>query len=177
MNLGFRQGALLISGLRRRDALKGRAFMGDMITRRQTTLTLAGCSLGLPFVSRPVAARFPAGRVSDISAPPQWLSERLGQQFIVENRVGAGGNLATESVVKSTPDGYTLLLTGSNDDLNVSLYDNLIFNYLRDIAPVSGFTEGTGVIVVPPTSPAGSLSEFISVAKGNPARQASDPAG
>lgn len=126
------------------------------------------------YPSRPVhvIVGFPPGGVSDICARliTQSLSERLGQQFIVENRPGAGGNLATEAVAKAPPDGYTLLLTGNNDGLNATLYDNLNFNYIRDIAPVGSMTRGMGVFVVPPSSPTKTISEFIAFAKANPGK-------
>src|SRR5262249_23484751 len=98
----------------------------------------------------------------------QLLSEQLGQQFIVENRPGVGGNLATEAVAKSPSDGYTLLLTGSNDAWNASLYDNLKFNYARDIVPISTVSRGMGVLVVHPSISAKSVPELIAYAKANP---------
>src|SRR5882672_3548350 len=93
------------------------------------------------YPSRPVRliVGFPPAGNNDIHARliAQWLSERLGQQFVVENRAGAGGNLATETVVRSAPDGYTLLQAASNDSWNATLYDNLKFNFVRDVAPVA----------------------------------------
>jgi tripartite-type tricarboxylate transporter receptor subunit TctC len=133
---------------------------------------LAGAQSAYPTRTVRVIVGFPPGGVSDISARlvAQSLSERLGQQFIVENRPGAGGNLATDAVVKAAPDGYTLLLTGNNDGLNASLYDNLSFNYIRDIAPVGGFCSGMGVIVVDPSSAMKTVSDLISYAKANPGK-------
>jgi len=98
----------------------------------------------------------------------QWLSERLGQPIIIENRAGAGGNLATEAVVKAPPDGYTLLMIGSNNAWNVTLYDNLRFNFTRDIAPVASIYRGPAVLVVHPSFPAKSIPELIAYAKSNP---------
>jgi tripartite-type tricarboxylate transporter receptor subunit TctC len=97
-----------------------------------------------------------AGGGADINARliGQWLSERLGRQFIIENRPGAGGTIAVDSVVRSPPDGYTLLLTFSSDAYNESLYNNLKFNYIRDIAPVAGIIRVLGVMVVHPSFPA-----------------------
>ena len=100
----------------------------------------------------------------------QWLSERLGQPFIVENRPGAGNNIGTEVVVKAPPDGYTLLLASSNNASNAALYDNLSFNFIRDIAPVAGIARTTLVMVVNPSVPAKTLPEFVAYAKANPGK-------
>jgi len=97
----------------------------------------------------------------------QWLSERLGQPFIVENRPGGGNNIGTEAVVKAPPDGYTLLLTSSNNASNAALYDHLNFNFIRDIAPVAGIARTTLVMVVNPSVPAKTVPEFIAYAKAN----------
>ena len=94
------------------------------------------------------------------------MSERLGQQFDNENRPGAGGNLAAEAVVRAPPDGYTLLMIGSNNAWNVALYDHLGFNFIRDIAPVASIYRGPAVLVVHPSFPAKSVPELI--AYGNP---------
>ena len=134
---------------------------------RRNFLHLAAGAAALPTVpriaraqaypSRPVRliAGFPPGGVVDVFARliGQWLSERLGQQFVIENRAGAGGNLATEAVVKALPDGYTLLMIGSNNAWNVTLYDNLSFNFIRDIAPVASIYRGPAVLVVTHPSP------------------------
>jgi hypothetical protein len=98
------------------------------------------------------------------------LSERLGQQFVVENRPGAGGNMAAEAVVRSAPDGYTLLLPASPDAINVTLYQKLNFNFIRDIAPVAGIVHVPNVMVVQPSFPAKTVPEFIAYAKANPGK-------
>ena len=113
-----------------------------------------------------------AGSASDIVARimGQWLSERLGQQFIVENRPGAGTNIAAEAVVRSVPDGYTLLLAASPNAINASLYDKLSFNFIRDIAPVAAISREPNVIVVNPSLPTRTVPELIAYAKANPGR-------
>jgi tripartite-type tricarboxylate transporter receptor subunit TctC len=100
----------------------------------------------------------------------QWLSDQLGQQFIIENRPGASTNLATEMVVKAPPDGYTLLLTTSASAINASLYDNLDFNFIRDIAPVASLDRQPLVMEVTPSLPVNTVPEFIAYAKGNPGK-------
>jgi len=119
-----------------------------------------------------ILAGFPPAGSVDITARliGQWLSERFGQQFIVENRPGAGANLATEAVAKAPPDGYTLLLTSSTDAWNATLYGNLKFNFIRDIAPVATISRGMGVLVVNPAVPVKSLPELIALAKSNPGK-------
>jgi tripartite-type tricarboxylate transporter receptor subunit TctC len=115
---------------------------------------------------------FPAGGGLDIVARSmgQWLSERLGQPFIVENRPGAATNIAAQAVVKSAPDGYTLLLFGSSSTINATLYDKLPFNLVRDIAPVAGINRVPYVMEVNPSVPAKSVPEFIAYAKANPGK-------
>jgi len=126
------------------------------------------------YPSRPVRliAGFPPGGAADLFARliGQWLSARLGQPIIIENRAGAGGNLATEAVVKAPPDGYTLLQIGSHNAWNMSLYDNLSFNFLHDIAPVASIYRGPSVLVVHPSFPARSVPELIAYAKANPGK-------
>jgi tripartite-type tricarboxylate transporter receptor subunit TctC len=100
----------------------------------------------------------------------QWLSERLGQPFFIENRPGAANNIGTEVVVKAPPDGYTLLLVSSNNASNGALYDNLNFNFIRDIAPVAGIARTTLVMVVNPSVPAKTVPEFVAYAKANPCK-------
>jgi tripartite-type tricarboxylate transporter receptor subunit TctC len=100
----------------------------------------------------------------------QWLSERFSQQFVVENRPGAGSNIATEAVVRAAPDGYTLLLVPAPAAINATLYKKLNFNFIRDIAPVAGIVSVPEVIVVNPSVPAATLPEFIAYAKANPGK-------
>jgi len=113
---------------------------------------------------------YPPGGSTDICARlfGDWLSKRLGQQFIVENRPGAGNNLATEAVAKSPPDGYTILLVNPANTINASLYKHLNFNFLRDIAPVGGFIRVPNVMEVNPSVPAKNVAEFIAYVKANP---------
>ena len=115
---------------------------------------------------------FPAGVASDIHARliGQSLSERLGQPFIIENKPGAGGNLATEAVIHELPDGYSLLLVTSTNAINTSLYDNLKFDFIRDIAPVAGISRAANVLLVNPSVPAETVPEFIAYAKANPGK-------
>ena len=115
---------------------------------------------------------FAAGGPNDILARliSQWLSERLGQPFVIENRPGAGSNIATEAVVRAPPDGYTLLLVGSPNAINATLYDKLNFNFIRDIAPIASLMRGALVMVVHPSVPVTTLPEFIAYAKANPGK-------
>ena len=100
----------------------------------------------------------------------QWLSERLGQSFVIENRPGGGGNIGTEAVVRASPDGYTLLMVGSLNTINATLYDKLNYNFIRDIAPVASVIRYPSVMVVNPSVPAKSVPEFIAYAKANPGK-------
>jgi tripartite-type tricarboxylate transporter receptor subunit TctC len=100
----------------------------------------------------------------------QWLSIRLKQPFLIQNLSGGGGNFATEFVARAQPDGYTLLLTGSTDTINATVYDNLRFNYIRDIAPVAGIARAPNLMVVHPAIPARTIPEFIAYAKVNPGK-------
>ncbi|HWC94164.1 MAG TPA: tripartite tricarboxylate transporter substrate binding protein [Pseudolabrys sp.] len=135
---------------------------------------LSGLASAQAYPSRPVRiiVGFSAGGPNDILARliGQWLSERLGQPFVIENRPGAGSNIATEGVVRAPPDGYTLLLVGSPNAINATLYDKLDFNFLRDIAPVASLVRGALVMVVHPSVPATTLAEFIAYAKANPGK-------
>jgi tripartite-type tricarboxylate transporter receptor subunit TctC len=133
------------------------------------------------YPSRPVRiiVGFGAGSGSDIVARllGQWLSERLHQPFITENRPGAGGNLGAEAVVKAAPDGHTLLLVATPNAINATLYDKLNFNFLRDIEPVASISHEPNVIVVNPSVPARTVPEFIAHAKANPGKIAMASAG
>jgi len=100
----------------------------------------------------------------------QWLSERLGQQFVIENRPGGGGNIGTDAVVRASPDGYTLLMVGGWNAINATLYDKLSFNFIRDIAPVAGINREPYVIAVHPSVPAKTVPELIAYAKANPGK-------
>jgi tripartite-type tricarboxylate transporter receptor subunit TctC len=151
---------------------------------RRDFLYLAAGAAALPTVSRIAQAQayptrpvriivgFAAGGPADILARlmGQWLSERLGQPFVIENRPGGGGNIGTEAVVKAPPDGYTLLLAATANTINATLYDKLNFNFVRDIAPVAAISRYTFVMVVHPSMPAKTVPEFIAYAKANPGK-------
>jgi tripartite-type tricarboxylate transporter receptor subunit TctC len=119
-----------------------------------------------------IVVGYPAGGATDILARlfGDWLSKRLGQQFIVENRPGAGNNIATEAVIKSPADGYTILLTNPANAVNASLYKKLAFNFIRDTDPVAGFIRVPNVMEVHPSVPAKSVAEFIAYVKANPGK-------
>ena len=151
---------------------------------RRQFLHLAAGAAALPAVSRIARAQayparpvrmivpFAAGGGTDITARVmgQWLSERLGQQFVIDNRPGGGTNIGTEAVVRAPADGYTLLLAGSPAAINATLYDKLNYNFLRDIAPVAGIIRQPFVMAVHPSVPAKTVPEFIAYAKANPGR-------
>jgi len=153
------------------------------LPRRQFLHLAAGAAV-LPAVSRiasaqayptrpgRIVAAFPAGGSADLHARlmGQWLSERLGQQFIVENRPGAGGNIGTEAVVRAQPDGYTLLLAATPNAINATLYDKLNFDFIRDIAPVAGIVHGPQVMVLHPSHLTKTVADFIAYAKANPGK-------
>ena len=153
------------------------------LPRRRFLQVVTGLAT-LPFVSRATWAQaypsrpvrmvvgFAAGGPMDIVARlmAQWLSERLGQQFIVENRAGGGGNIATEMVVGAPPDGYTLLVVSPSNTVNTTLYEKLSFNFTRDIAPVAGIIRLPNVMVVDPSFPAKTVPEFIAYGKAHPGK-------
>ena len=126
------------------------------------------------YPARPVrmVVGFPPGQSIDIVARvmAQWLWDRLGQQFVIENRPGAGGNIATEGIVRSAPDGYSLMVMGANNAINATLYENLNFNAIRDLVPVGGIYRVPQVMVVHPDLPAKTVAEFIAYAKANPGK-------
>ena len=136
--------------------------------------TNAPAALGQSYPARPVRiiSGFPPGGINDTYARliAAWLSEHLGQQFVVENRSGAGGTLAAETVAKSAPDGYTLHLTTSADAWNASLYEKLNFDIVRNFAPVATIARGPGVLVVHPSLPVKTVPELIDYAKSNPGK-------
>jgi tripartite-type tricarboxylate transporter receptor subunit TctC len=148
---------------------------------RRQFLHLAAGAAALPTMSRIARAQaypshsmrivvgFPAGGINDTYARliGQWLSERVGQSIVIENRSGAGGSIATESVVRAAPDGYTLLLTASSDAWGATLYENLNFNYVRDIAPVASIARAMGVLVVHPSLAVNTVPELIAYVKAN----------
>ena len=135
---------------------------------------LPGIAKALDYPTRPVRIMvgYPPGGPSDIVARliGQFLSERLNQPFITENRPGAGGNVGTETVVRAAPDGHTLLLVGAPNAINAAVYDNLNFNFIRDIAPVASIIRVPLVMEVNTSVPARSVPEFIAYAKGNPGK-------
>jgi tripartite-type tricarboxylate transporter receptor subunit TctC len=151
---------------------------------RRNFLRLAAGAAALPAVSRIARAQayptrpvriivgFAAGGGSDILARliGQWLSERLGQQFVIENRPGAGTNIGTEAVVRASPDGYTLLLVNASVAINATLYEKLNFNVIRDILPVAGISREANVLAVHPSVPAKTVPEFVAYAKANPGK-------
>jgi tripartite-type tricarboxylate transporter receptor subunit TctC len=151
---------------------------------RRKFLQLVAAAAALPTVTRRASADnyptrpvhmivgFPPGSAPDIIArlAGQWLSDRLGQQFVIENRPGAGSNIATESVVHSDPDGYTILADVLSNVLNVSLYQNLNFNFIRDIAPISTVANAPYVVLVTNSLSSKTIPEFIAYAKANPGK-------
>jgi tripartite-type tricarboxylate transporter receptor subunit TctC len=151
---------------------------------RRQFLHLAASAAALPAAPRIAAAQsypvrpvriivgFPPGGPNDIVARiiGQWLSERLGQPFVIESRPGAGGNVGTEAAVRAPADGYTLLLASASNAINATLYETLNFNFIRDIAPVAAIIRVPNVMVVHPSVPARSVVEFIAFAKANPGK-------
>jgi tripartite-type tricarboxylate transporter receptor subunit TctC len=157
------------------------AGLGTLKLPRRQFLHLVAGAAALPVLSRIARAQayptrpvriivpFPAGQASDTIARllGQSLSERLGQPFVIENRTGAGGNIGTESVVRATPDGYTLLLVSVSSAMNATLYKKINFNFIREIAPVASIGGAPYVMVVNPSVPAKTVPEFIDYAKAN----------
>jgi tripartite-type tricarboxylate transporter receptor subunit TctC len=143
--------------------------------------TVAGRSSAQAYPSRPVRVIVPVapGGANDVTARliGQWLSERLGQQFVIENRPGAATNLGTEAALRSNADGYTLLIAGSNAAINPSLFTNLGFNFIRDAAPIGSIVRVPQLMQVTPSLPAKSVPEFIAYAKANPGKIAMGSGG
>src|SRR6516164_3179463 len=152
--------------------------MGNM--RRREFFSLLGCAAvsriarAEAYPIRPVRLIVPFGSAgaTDIVARliGQWLSERLGQPFVIENRPGAGGNLGTEAVVRAPPDGYTLAVIGAPSAINATLYEKLNFNFIRDITPVASIIRFPNVMVVNPSVPVTTVPEFIAYAEANPGK-------
>jgi tripartite-type tricarboxylate transporter receptor subunit TctC len=136
--------------------------------------TVSRGAVALDYPTRPVRiiAGFSAGSTTDIIARliGQWLKDRLGQPFVIENRPGAGGTIGTEAVVHASPDGYTLLLVSSAHAINATLYNNLNFNFIRDIAPIAAIVSVPNVVAVNPSVSARTVPEFIAYAKANPGK-------
>src|SRR5690349_1569440 len=128
----------------------------------------------IPYPTRPVrlVVGYAPGGSTDIAARiiGQWLGERMGQPFVIENRPGAGTNIATELVTKAAPDGYTLLMIGVSSTINATLYDNLNFVFLRDISPVAAVERQTQIVLAHPSLPAKTIPELIAYAKANPGK-------
>src|SRR6266436_4734750 len=172
-------------------SVRGEAGQPPHPLGRRRILHLAAGAAALPamlriaraqtYPSRPVRVivGYSAGGSTDILARllGQWLSERLSQPFLIENRPGAGGNIGAEAVVKALPDGYTLLLVSPANAINATLYDKLNFVFLRDIAPVASIDSEPLVIMVNPSFPAKTVPEFIAYAKANPGKIAMASAG
>lgn len=153
------------------------------LPRRQFLHLAAGAAL-LPAVSRTAWAQgypsrpirllvgYPPGGSADMTARlmGQWLSERLGQSFVIENRAGAGTNIATEAVVRAAPDGYTFLLVAPANAINATLYEKLNFDFLRDVEPIAGIIRFPNAVVVNPSVPVKSIPELIAYARANPGK-------
>jgi tripartite-type tricarboxylate transporter receptor subunit TctC len=158
---------------------------------RRRFLRLASCAAALPVASQPARAQaYPArlvrivvpvaaGGANDVTARliGQWLSEHLGEQFVIENRPGAGTNVGTEAVIRATPDGYTLLIAGSNAAINATLFGSLNFTFIHDTAPIASVVRVPQIMQVTPTLPVHSVPEFIAYAKAGPGKIAMGSGG
>jgi tripartite-type tricarboxylate transporter receptor subunit TctC len=159
-----------------RNAMRSRISVAGLFAAGLAGLLLLAtepaCAADYP--TRPIkwVVGYPAGGATDILARlfGDHLSKKLGQQFVIENRPGAGNNIGTEAVINAPPDGYTLLLVNPANGINASLYKKLNFNFIRDIAPIAGFIRVPNVMVVNPAVPAKTVAEFIDYAKANPGK-------
>jgi tripartite-type tricarboxylate transporter receptor subunit TctC len=158
--------------LSRKTFLRFVAGGGALPILRWSALVRSAAALDYPTRPVHIIVGFPAGTSSDITARlvAQRLSEQLGQQFVVENRTGAGTNVAADSVVHASPDGYTLLWVTQTNAINATLYDALNFSFIRDIQPVAGILRVPAVMMVNPAVPANTVAEFIAYAKANPGK-------
>ncbi len=154
--------------------VKSKAALLFALCAAGLALVGAGQAAALEYPVRPVRwiVGYPAGGTTDIVARliGHWLSERLGQQFIIENKPGAGNNIATEAAINSPPDGYTVILVNPANAINATLYRKLSFNFIRDTVPVAGIIRVPNVMEVNPSVPAKTVAEFISYAKANPGK-------
>ena len=139
-----------------------------------TVLAGIGCASAVDYPTRPVKwiVPYPPGGTTDVLARimAQWLSDKMGQQFVIENKPGGGNNIGVEVVVNAAPDGYTILLVNPANGINATLYKNLSYNFIRDIAPVAGLVRTPNVMEVNPNFPAKTVAEFISYCKANPGK-------
>jgi tripartite-type tricarboxylate transporter receptor subunit TctC len=139
-----------------------------------TTLAAIGGAVAADYPTRPVkwVVPYPPGGTTDVLARiiAQWLTEKMGQTFVIENKPGGGNNIGVEMVVNSPPDGYTMLLVNPANGINATLYKNLPFNFIRDIAPVAGLVRTPNVMEVPNSFPAKTVAEFIAYCKANPGK-------
>jgi tripartite-type tricarboxylate transporter receptor subunit TctC len=158
-------------------------IQGDNVIQRLRTLVLAACSVAAiaavparaaDYPTRPVTwvVPYPPAGTTDVLARivAQWLSEKTGQTFVIENKPGAGNNLGVQYVVNAAADGYTMLLVNPANGINATLYKNLTFNFIRDIAPVAGLVRTPNVMVVTPKLPVKNVAEFIAYCKQNPGK-------
>ena len=161
-------------------SLSRRRFL-HLATGAAALTALSPFTTAQTYPSRPVRliVGFPPGGAADLTARlmGQWLSKRFRQRFIIENRPGAGTNIGTEAVARAAPDGHTLLLVSVANTVNAALYEQLNFNFIRDIAPVAGLIRGPLVMEVHPSVPASSVPEFIAYAKANPGKVNAASAG
>jgi tripartite-type tricarboxylate transporter receptor subunit TctC len=154
--------------------MKLRARLAGLAAIALASLLLPKAALALDYPTRPIKwiVGYPPGGTTDVLARimGDYLSKRLGQNFVIENRAGAGNNIGTEAVVNAAPDGYTVLLVNPANGINATLYKKLNFNFIRDIAPVGGFVRVPNVMEINPKIPAKTVAEFIAYCKANPGK-------